>query len=306
MPETPMHPLPNIAGLTLSPIVPDHPLKRVLAAALPAPMARGNSGETLFWSAAYFGLDQVRIFQEAGETRQQTITQLACQALLEEAYLIEKTGMGYMAKMGLLAESLEERMLYSLFAADEATHLAQIRGFLAGEPEQTTAPFVQLLAQVVENDDRAVLVFVLQVVLEGWGLSHYRHLAKACCHGDLAQVLRGFLQAESRHHATGQILFEQTSRSSAAEASMVEILAAFLQMVQVGPQQLLGAIAQVQGDLSRQQQIAILEQLDTLHHSGSRLELLRSLMERAGAGSIVQALQARGLFEPLPADRCVR
>jgi 16S rRNA U1498 N3-methylase RsmE len=65
------------------------------------------------------------------------------------------------------------------------------------------------------------------------------------------------------------------------------------------------AIAQVKGDLSRQQRVQILEELDTETHSGTRLNYLRSLMRGETAESIVQELEERGTFQPFPAEKCV-
>jgi len=76
-------------------------------------------------------------------------------------------------------------------------------------------------------------------------------------------------------------------------------------MVQVGPQNVLAAIEQGKGDLSRSQKIQILEELDTENHSGTRLKLLRSLMGGTSAEVIVQALEDRGAFVPLSAHHCV-
>jgi hypothetical protein len=113
------------------------------------------------------------------------------------------------------------------------------------------------------------------------------------------------LDAEARHHATGSLLFEEISISKLSQALIIELLAKFLMMVQVGPQNVLAAIAQVKGHLSRSQKIQILEELDTETHSGKRLQLLRSLMRGKSADAIVQALEERGAFVPLPAHHCV-
>lgn len=51
--------------------------------------------------------------------------------------------------------------------------------------------------------------------------------------------------------------------------------------------------------------IISLEELDTQTHSGTRLQLLRSLMPGKSADAIVQALEERGAFVPLPAYQCV-
>jgi hypothetical protein len=299
----------RIAGLNLPHSHADDRCHRILDAALQGrsqtcrqPALQHWQG----WDAGFFNLDQVRLFQGFRHTEQAQILQLANQGLLTEAYFIEKAGVGYMAKMVLLAETTEERMLYGLFTADETTHLSQLCPLLpALPPVGTDDPFLRLLADVVESSDKAVLLFVIQVVLEGWGLTHYRRLAQGCRDRTLAALFSSFLHAEARHHGTGLTLWQQTSLLPSSQATLIEVLASFLQLVQVGPQQVLAAIAQVQGPLSRAQQIQILEELGTETHSGTRLHLLRSLMQSGQTGAIIQALEERDLFAPLPAYRCV-
>ncbi len=292
----------SVAGLSL-PVAENEKLQRILVSALGGG-AEPNYCPILPWDAAYFGLDRVTYFQQASIDQQRQILQITNRQLLEEAYFVEKAGMGYMAKMVLLAESIEERMLYSLFSADEAIHLLQIRGFLASEPENTADPFFQLLAELAEIDDRAVLMFVIQVVLEGWGLSHYRSLAQDCQIPALVVLFTGFLQEESKHHATGVTLFQTVECAVSQQTVMLEVLAKFLQMVQVGPQGVVSAIGQVLGGLSVGQRVQVFEELDTQTHSGKRLTLLQKLMQTGGGGEMVDRLIEKGAFNPLPASIC--
>src|SRR6476469_106616 len=131
---------PNIAGFDLPLLAEGDKLNRILASALEEQLTGAGqlsykaTTPQPYWDATHFGLERVTIFQDASEAEQQAIAQIASQGLLIEAYFVEKAGMGYMAKMLLLAETLEERMLYSLFAAEEATHLAQIRKFFDSPP----------------------------------------------------------------------------------------------------------------------------------------------------------------------------
>ena len=298
----------KIAGIDLPHINPDNRLRKLLAAALP-----NQNGSKIttnlpsnYWDASFFNLQQVKIFQEASEAEQFAILQLTNRSLLEEAYFIEKAGVGYMAKMVLLAETIEERMLYGLFTADETIHLSHLSYFL---PKlgltNSKDPFLSLLTEVIQHSDKTVLLFVLQVVLEGWGLSHYRRLAKECHHQSLAEVFRSFLQAEARHHSTGNILFNQISISPSSRADIIDLLARFLFMVQVGPQNVLAAIEKIKGHLSRSQKIQILQELDTETHSRSRLQLLRSLMVGESVKSIVESLENQGSFQPLPPYHCI-
>ncbi|MEH2073199.1 MAG: ferritin-like domain-containing protein [Nostoc sp.] len=296
----------NIVGCDLPHTNSHNSLRRILTAALANQNNYANYPQLNYWDAKFFKLHQVKTFQESNITEQSAILELANRSLLEESYFIEKAGVGYMAKMVLLAETVEERILYGLFTADEATHLHQISHFLPEmEVTSTDDPFLRLLSEVVESADKTVLLFVLQVVLEGWGLSHYRRLAKECCYPVLTELFSSFLQSESRHHATGTTLFNQTSVSAFSQTTILDVLAQFLFMVQVGPQSVLAAVEQVKGHLTRSQKIQILEELDTETHSGTRLQILRSLMGIKSAQSILQILEECGAFQPLPAHQCV-
>lgn len=295
----------DVAGFGL-PTTESDRLQRLVTAALKSrwvePLA---DPQLLYWHAPYFRLDRVTVFQTASAEEQFAILRQANQGLLEEAYFIEKAGMGYMAKMLLMAETTEERLLYSLFAADEASHFAQIAALLPVAPLEAQDPFLQLLRQAIDHDDKQVLLFVIQIVLEGWGLSHYRSLAQGCSDRTLTALLTDFLQAEARHHHAGVTLLSQQAIDASSQTTMVELLTTLLRMVQVGPQRVLGAIAQVKGHLSRSQQVQVLEELETEFYSGKRLKLLRDLMRGKAADKIVRSLEERGAFEPLSADRCV-
>lgn len=296
----------QVSGFGLPELTSDSKVNRILTAALQERdilhTASANS-TPIYWEADYFDLDRVSIFQEASVLEQQQILQQLNQDLLQESLSIEQAGVGYMAKMVLMAESSQERLLYSLFTADETTHLVQLQPYgtayvPADAPPKILDPFLQLLAEIVESTDKAMLLFVLQVVLEGWGLTHYRKLARGCTDKSLKDLFCSFLQAESRHHGTGVTLFKQSHRSSSSHREIVDCLASFLQMVRVGPQRVVSAIATAKGHLSRPQRLQILQQLDTVTHSHQRLQLLKSLMASTES-SIVSELEHKGLFTPL-------
>ncbi len=292
----------NVAGFDLS-HTKCNQLKRILDCRLNQ-ASNSPYSHTAYWGADYFNLENATLFRNATISQQKDILKLTSQGILEEAYFIEKAGIGYMAKMVLLSETTEERMLYSLFCADETSHLAKIIPFLENIPIDTNAPFLQLLADVVESEDKSVILFVLQVVLEGWGLSHYRSLAKECCYPDLSVVFHSFLEDESRHHATGVTLFQQQSLNLSSQRTILEILTSFLEMIRVGPQRVVNAVEMVLGDLSQSQKIKLLEELDSETHSNTRLSILRSLISKQGS-VFVSELEERGIFRGYPAHLCV-
>jgi len=314
----------KIAGFDLPKLGENDKLHRILSSTLKSrfdsePIApesqnsnshgEGEDGGVTYWDAEYFDLKNVKLFQESRPEEQQEILHLCSRGLLEEAYFVEKSGMGYMAKMLLLAESTEERMIYGLFSAEEATHLSQIRQFLPSEPVATSDGFLRFLSDLGESSDKALLLFVIQVVLEGWGLSHYRSISRNCRDRTVAEVLTGFLQDEARHHSTGVILFDRSNVSATSRDAIVETLTLFLGMVQAGPQRVVAAMEKVKGHFSGSQKVKLFEELDTETHSSARLATLRSLMLGSANVSpvpktIVGELEERGAFQPFPASQC--
>lgn len=264
---------------------------------------RGAARVGVPWDADVYGLSGVDCYVKAGADRQRAVLTRCAADQLEEALHIENIGMAYAAHMLLGASSLEERQLYATIAADEALHHAALAPFLGlaagdgaggGEP----APFLCLLERLVVEGDRATRLLVVQVVLEGWGIEHYRGLARRCADPALAVVLARIVEDEARHHGSGVIL---APRFPAGEAA-VDVLTAFLDMVRVGPQAVLAALAGTLGPMSRAERVVVLTQLHTEDHSGTQLLLLRRLLEKAGAAPVVAALDSRGRFRPLTAE----
>lgn len=297
----------KISGFNLSHLEFNHPTQRILRAALQKKNHSSSNTETVFWNATFFSLDRVKYFQEATPEQQQEILTIANRDILEEIYWVEQAGVGYMAKMVTLSDTFEERLLYGLFAADEATHLGAISDFFRHPPVFADDAFLGYLSSLLESSDKLLLITLMQVVLEGWGMSHYRSLANNCQDISLKKVLQNFLESESRHHALGVTQLRSYDRYS--QESLKSIHAAltyFLYMVQVGPQRLLKAIEQGLGYLSIKDKIKILEELQTELSSNTRLKLLQSLMIGTVPTSILQSLEEQGSFNAYSATQCIQ
>src|SRR5262249_55922436 len=117
--------------------------------------------------------------------------------------------MYFASKMRLLSESAQERMLYSLFAADEAVHFNWISGFAPAESVKDfeSNPFILPLDEALRKEDRVTLSYIVRVILEGWGVSHYHAPAKKRLDAGLAAVFENMIRDERRHHAGGLALF---------------------------------------------------------------------------------------------------
>ena len=294
-------------GLGAPRLDPAHEVHPILAAALGRRLGRPGprfSEPAAFWSAAHFGLDRAAAFRRApGEVRQRVL--IACSlGLLTEAYFIEKLGLAFTAKMVLLSETSDERRLYSLFAADEATHLSAIEPYLpesavAGEPDD---PFLRLLADAVAGGDKPGLTYLVQVILEGWGISHYQSLARGCLDDGLRRTFRRLLRDEALHHGSGVALLRGRRLPEADEAWALEIVVRLFRMVQAGPQRVVACLEEATGRLSRAERIEAFRQLDAEAQARRRLDQLRALMP--ASDPILGAVERYGVFRPFSPAEC--
>ncbi len=296
-------------GMDLPTLSSEHRLHRLLLARLPMPYgsAAGDACAVhAHWPAELFGLQKVEIYRRASPDIQQAVLEGVGRRLLEEAYFIEKAGISFAGKMLLLGESVEERMLYGCFAAEEARHFQGVRSFLHGAlPERPENSFLTLLSDVIASEDRATLQFTIQVVLEGWGLEHYRLLRDRCLDTSLRQLLDGILRDEAGHHGSGRLLFGVGGVGAESLLRIEEAMTAMLQLVRLGPQTLLSALDQAMGGIDRSEKLRVLGELSGPSVAGQKLEQLRQLMRLDAVRPVVERLDARGLFSPLSPEECV-
>jgi len=250
--------------------------------------------------ASLFGFEDVSAFVDASEAEREQVVRLASQAVLREACGIERSGMAYAAKMALLAETVDERALYCHFAADEATHFARVAAHLDAPPRpgDPLDPFQALLVDAIDEGPRAALLFLVQVVLEGWGLAHYRRLLDGCASPGLARELRAILRDEARHHGSGLVLFDEAELDPRAEAFVEERLAALLALVAAGPIASLDALERGLGHLGRAGRARAFAELRGAAEARARLARLRALAACPALAAVVARLDARGAFTP--------
>ena len=258
------------------------------------------------WSPEFFELEKSSYFIEAHAEVKEDIQTRCSIDVLSEAFFIEESGMAFASKMALMSETRQERMLYNLFAADEATHFHWVNAAL-GEHASRMTPnqFHRLLESIIRDGQRESLVFIVQVILEGWGLHHYRSLHRHCEHEGFGEVLERILRDEARHHGSGIVLCRERGLPERARSEVIETMRAFLEMVRYGPQAVLTALDEGLGGLSREQKLKTLQELECEKHSSVRLEHLRSLMLQEGFESVVAELDDNNAFIPYSAEACL-
>lgn len=253
-----------------------------------------------YFSDNLFRLQNVSLFRDASPNRQRDIRTGCAHTVLREAYFVEKSGLAYYARMLLEAETTEARQAFAQIGGDEATHLAWIAPYVPGQ-ERTGAhgPFLRLIADLIEGGEPSVLVYIMQVVLEGWGLSHYQTLADACIFEPLRQVFEAIRRDEAMHHKTGEVMLDSGSFGAKERALTLDAMACFLELVRAGPQGVMAIVSRVSGGLDGPALTMLHEQLSGTDTASEKLALLRQLMGASGMDWVAADLEERGLFAPL-------
>lgn len=253
------------------------------------------------WPAAHFGLDKVPAYTSATPEQQRRILDHCAQGLLRESWFVERGGMEFCARMVLAAESADERQLYSLIGADEAAHYAWLQPWLPADSGAMDT-FNRFLADCVAQSTPQPLAYLMQVVLEGFGIVHYSGLAASCNDPALADTLRRMAEDEALHHAAGLAAFRAERLGRAEREFLLDASYAFLQMIRSGPQAVVAALDQELGGLDTTALHALFITLDDAAATEAKLRRLRQLMDQPGMGWLLEKLQTRGAFDPCAAD----
>ena len=272
-------------------------LRRRGAAASPAGGA--------LWSGEFHGLDRVTAFRDAHGAQQADVLAACDTGLLAESWFVERCGIAFCARMTLLAESLDEQRLYALIGADEAAHAAWLEPWIADRGREAD-PFNRFIAGLAESGSAQPLSFLLQVVLEGFGIVHYGGLAAGCRDEALAALLRRMAQDEAVHHAAGLAVFRAANLSAAERRFLLDGAHAFLQMIRSGPQAVVGALDHALGTDGRAEVARTFEALDAGGATAGKLARLRRLMQQPGTAWLVADLDDKGAFAPCTPAECAR
>lgn len=283
----------------------DHKLLGVLDHMWRVARREGPPARTHYWEASHFGLEGVSAYRDLGPEKQQQVLDGLSQFYLCESFFIERGGFTYNAKMMSLVESVEEKSLYAMFAADEANHLRYFANALSVAPTEAYLrnPLLLFLAQVLAQADKRSAVFVVQVMLEGFGLAHYHRLAEGCIDPVLKEQLERIVRDEAFHHGSGMVL---TKREPVDVELGRAFIAKMVEMLNDWPHAILGVLELAHGGLTEAQKLKVLTELDYPTQTADRLQKVRSLIVQAAPDALLPALEASGAFRQYTAIECVR
>ncbi|MBI2809495.1 MAG: ferritin-like domain-containing protein [Candidatus Melainabacteria bacterium] len=252
------------------------------------------------WSADWWGLESSSVFANLSFEKQNDVLARCNKSLLTEAYFIEKSGLAYSAKMVLTAKNTDEAQLFALIGADEAKHLAWVEPYLSADAKQLPhGHFLSFLSNLIEEYPPRLLVYLVQIILEGWGLDHYSRLAKSCMQPELSKIFAAILKDEALHHKSGAVLFDATQLSRRDFSLIEDALQHYSLMVRVGPQAALSAVDAVAGGLSEDELQEVLVALRHQDETPRKLSLLKQLMSQPLVDQVVETLDAEHCFLPV-------
>ncbi len=233
-----------------------------------------------FWNASHFGLDKVGIYQDLPEEVQNLILKLLTDHNLNESYFIEKMGMSYAAKMILLSESEEEKALYSAIACDEAIHLYEVKNFLNPGVEATYQGngFLKFISDVAQTSAPKICQSVLQVSLEGHGMSYYSWLRTGCHDPYFKEVLGRIMQDEAAHHGSGVIIASQSEFNLTEKKELEEHLAYFGNLLNCTLFPIVVILEKVVGGFTPEQRIKVFKELEASRVNSEKLQGLSRLL----------------------------
>lgn len=261
-----------------------------------------QSDNDIFWPASWWGLDRSAVFMRADMERQHAALVGCTRGMLNEAYFIEKSGLAYSAKMVLIAPTTDVAQLYAFIGADEARHLAWLEPFVdAADKTRPRGAFLSFLSSLIEECPPEVMTYLVQVILEGWGIDHYRRLSDGCNNSALAAILRNILKDEALHHRSGVLQHEPAALLGQNRQMVADALKSYADMVRVGPQNALAALDAALGGLTAEELTDVIQALGHETETPRKLALLEELMRQPGMEEVVGEID----FTPLTCTQAV-
>jgi rubrerythrin len=277
----------------------DHPLLAVLDTTYAAHGVEVRRGATpkICWGAERFQLQKSGTFGRLDTEGKDAVLLRLSELNLALSYFIEKSGHHYSSKMMAAADTCEEKTLYALFAAEEASHLRLFMNEMWFTPttESHYHPMLPVLADAIQWGTRDVLVFVVQVLLEGFGISHYSALKETCVDPSLKASLQSILKDESRHHGAGIVLAKARPPTRETADQIFELSRRFIRSLE-SAHWIPAAFTATGRPLSTVEGKKLFEELDFGATLGQRMQRLREMFQKVNYQTLFERLENDGVF----------
>jgi len=276
------------------------PYGKIIQKSLRARVPAIESTSAYYWDSSFFSLSNLSLFENLSKERKENVLKSCSQSIIAEGIHIEDIGIDLTSFMIQKSNDNQEKHIYSLINADEIEHYYLLERFLLDPlPPASENPFITLLKECVQTSDSYQMVFFLQIILEGWGMTYYHDLEENCLDKNLKKDIKRILFDESSHHGTGLVYYQKSKRESDAQVKkMVEILASFLEMIRVGPQVHVSFLERELGGFTLNQKEKVFEKIGAQEDTTRRLLGIKKLLRHDLSNYLIAELEKRNLFAP--------
>lgn len=277
----------------------DHPLANLNERALDSYTISSPDPNTprILWGKERYHLERSSFFKTLDQSVQEQIMERITQLNLSLSAYIEKSGHNYGAKMILLSESMQEKSLYALFTAEEAMHLKEFENFMnfTPDPKIHWHPMLNPLAEAIKDGEKNTCTYIIQVLLEGFGMAHYNGLRNDCLYLPLKKAYEKILIDEAKHHGTGLILSKQAKLSNLEKDQIFEYSRDFINSLQ-SADWVLNTTREFSKGLSSKEICKFRE--ETLYEKTlyARLEKLKDMIKKVDHGDLINDLERDKVF----------
>ena len=269
----------------------EHPLFQILE-------RKKEVESKIYWGAERYHLQKTKKFNSLPEEQKHILLKRLSELNLALSYFIEKSGHHYASKMILHSETCEEKTLYALFACEEATHLRLFMNSMWFAPtlDSHFHPMLPALSDAIQWGTKSSLVFVIQVLLEGFGIAHYTGLKDTCLDPELKNSFVTILRDEARHHGAGLILTKAQKLDTESEEQIFELSRKFIRSLETA--HWIPSTFEFAGvALSSDEKRSLFEEIGFQDTLGLRMQRLKEMFQKVNYQGVFDRLEKDGVFE---------
>lgn len=291
----------NQESILFSPDLPDdhrlHSILRPMVDQTLGPVSQLPPSPVVLWDESRYGLHKSSVFNSLNPDQRNKILECLTELNLSLSYWIEKSGLNYGAKMIMLSEPTETKVAYAIFMGEEAMHFEGFKRFMNFTPDWETHqhPMLAVLARSIEQGRANALTFVIQVLLEGFGMSHYAGLRETCLHEPLRELFTRILRDEARHHGMGLVQCQSNVFSRDDHDQIFELTRDFVRSLQ-SAHWIKKAVEKTAGPMSATEETRFWSELEFDQVLKNRNQRLGDMILKAGHGQLLEKLKKEAVL----------
>lgn len=266
------------------------------------PRLNVSNFKTIHWNECFYNLSNSKLFNSLHPAQKESILVQLNQSTIHELTQIEKAGTKVAQSIAEKSTCTEEQMLYAMISGEEVNHYYALASYLPEDVlKRPENEFVQIIEKVIKLKERAQFNFVVQIILEGFGVHYFNSLRQHCLSEDLKKTLEMIIQDEARHHGAGIVSFKSSGDSSLNSANLRPVFNSIkdvLMLFRVGPLTVLNTIEQTIGELSDRTRLELLSDIQAVKSAQDYLNIFKKLIQQAEAIEMLKELDAEGCFSP--------